>query len=81
MSKDTLVGLEDEKVRAILDCEEARGQNCAFVGHDALVDEILMIFQTKPLLEAVLVTHNGKETEKLLGIATRWDVFKRMPGV
>jgi hypothetical protein len=28
-----------------------------------------------PLLEAVLITHNGRDSEDLIGIATRWDVF------
>jgi len=28
------------------------------------------------LVEAALITENGKKQERLLGIATRWDILK-----
>jgi hypothetical protein len=39
------------------------------------VDELSALFAKQALLEAVLVTASGKQTEDLLGIATRWDIL------
>lgn len=46
-------------------------------GLDVLVlaPERMQVCGEPPVLEAVLVTASGKETEKL-GIATRWDVLQ-----
>jgi CBS domain-containing protein len=50
-------------------------KNYHFVASDVRVDEVSTLFQRHALLEAVLVTANGTETEELLGIATRWDML------
>jgi hypothetical protein len=48
------------------------------MSRDQRVDDLLGRFATNPLLEAALITERGKESEKLMGIATRWDVLQAM---
>ena len=57
--------------------KEERRSNFVFVARSVTLDEVTYAFGTKPNLEAVLVTENGKEHEKLLGIATRWDLTSK----
>jgi hypothetical protein len=33
-------------------------------------------FAKQPLLEALLITETGKRTERLVGLATRWDILR-----
>jgi len=73
----SIVDLEEERVDAVLALEEAR-ESWAFVCRCAPIDEVFTLFLNKPLLEAVLITHSGKPSEKLLGIATRWDAFEKL---
>ena len=54
--------------------EQENRQNWTFLARDARVDSVIERFASNPLLEAVLITQRGKDTEALLGIATRWDV-------
>jgi predicted transcriptional regulator len=54
---------------------DARRENFQFVSSDTTVDDVATQFAEFPLLEAVLVTANGKDTEELLGMATRWDIL------
>jgi len=70
-----LVDLDEVRVRTVLKDEEAP-KTWRFVARDARVDDIVGLFSGNPLLEAVLITPNGKGTEKLVGIATRWDVLQ-----
>ena len=69
-----LVDLEDVPVRRVLPEEEKR-QNWLFATRRTTVDEVRMLFSTKKLLEAVLITETGKHPEKPIGIVTRWDVL------
>lgn len=69
-----LVDLEDVPVRRVLPEEEKR-QNWLFATRRTTVDEVRMLFSTKKLLEAVLITETGKHTEKPIGIVTLWDVL------
>ena len=69
----TLVDLEDIPVRKALK-EEESSKVVAFMAADRRVSEVLRQFQSTPLLEAVLFTTNGRRSEGLLGIATRWDL-------
>jgi hypothetical protein len=39
------------------------------------VDDVRGLFSSNEILEAVFITANGKESEGLLGIATRWDML------
>jgi predicted transcriptional regulator len=70
----SLVELDDIFVSHVLQSEEAR-KNHQFVPGDMRLDEVSALFAKQALLEAVLVTASGKETEDLLGIATRWDIL------
>lgn len=62
-------------VGQVLKNEEER-KNYQFVSRDTRVDDIRASFAAQTLLEAVLVTTSGEEAEKLLGIATRWDMLQ-----
>jgi predicted transcriptional regulator len=66
--------LGDVPVSEVLQNEEER-KNHQFVRHDMRVDDVTTLFAKEALLEAVLVTASGDETESLLGIATRWDIL------
>ena len=68
------VRLGDTSVSQVLQNEEER-KNHQFVRQDMRVDDVTALFAKQALLEAVLVTPNGDETESLLGIATRWDIL------
>lgn len=70
----SIVKLEEVSVEQVLQNEEKR-RNYAFVQRDMRLDDVRSLFAEQVLLEAVLITANGKETEKLLGIATRWDLL------
>jgi predicted transcriptional regulator len=70
----SLVELDEIFVSNVLQSEEVR-KNHQFVPGDMRVDELSALFAKQALLEAVLVTASGKQTEDLLGIATRWDIL------
>jgi CBS domain-containing protein len=66
--------LDDIPVSQVLQNEEER-KNHQFVRNDMRVDDVTALFAKQALLEAVLVTASGDETESLVGIATRWDIL------
>ncbi|WP_114571255.1 CBS domain-containing protein [Exiguobacterium flavidum] len=72
------VGLKGVRVADVLRHEEKRG-HYAFVSRKASLYEARDLFLTSLArgrqLNAVFVTENGKEGEKLLGILTSWDVL------
>jgi predicted transcriptional regulator len=70
----SLVELEEVLVEWVIEKEENQG-NYQFVGRNMRVDDIVQQFASHELLEAVLVTATGKQSEGLLGIATRWDII------
>jgi predicted transcriptional regulator len=70
----SLVELGEVSVQEVLRSEEKR-KNYDFVAREARVDEVVELFALEKLLEAVLITASGKESEALLGIATRWDII------
>ncbi len=70
----SLVDLEDVPVKGVLQSEEKR-KNYHFVPRDMRVDDVKGLFALHELLEAVLITASGRESEALLGIATRWDII------
>ena len=57
--------------------EEEKRPNCKFVPRNMPADEIKTLFAEHEMLEAVLITENGNRSEKLLGIATRWDIIRQ----
>jgi predicted transcriptional regulator len=69
----SLVDFQDVTVAQALADEEKR-KNHRFVARNALADDVVALFAANRLLEAVFITDSGKTTEKLLGIATRWDI-------
>lgn len=71
------VDFEEQLVSQIL-AEEEKRSNYTFVSRETLVDEIVEQFSSNLFLEAALITHNGHENEKLLGIATRWDILHQL---
>lgn len=75
ISKIALVDFDEERVRTVLKEEEPR-KNYLFVPRDSSVDEVTSEFAHRPLLEVVLITQNGRSSERLLGLATRWDILK-----
>jgi predicted transcriptional regulator len=73
-TKLSLVELDDAPVNEVLQNEERR-RNYHFAARDMRVDDVRGLFQLQEDLEAVLITASGKESEGLLGIATRWDMI------
>jgi predicted transcriptional regulator len=71
----SLVELDEIFVSNVLQSEEVR-KNHQFVPGDMPVDEVSELFAKQAMLEAVLVTATGKQTEDLLGVATRWDILQ-----
>lgn len=45
--------------------------------YDDVVNEFISEFKDKNKLSCVMVTQNGKETEKIIGIITAWDIIGR----
>lgn len=74
----TLVEFDDHRVEHVLATEEAR-RNIDFVARTALLDEVESLFAQNPTLEAVLITHSGRSSEKPLGIITAFDVSRLGP--
>lgn len=70
----SLVELDDIPVKQVLHNEEKR-KTYHFVSRDTHVDDVRWLFSSHEILEAVFITAGGKESEGLLGIATRWDML------
>jgi predicted transcriptional regulator len=62
-------------VRHLLSQEETE-ETCVFVSPSEEVCAVRNMFANLPLLEAVLITDNGRSNMPLKGIATRWDVLR-----
>lgn len=75
VSQDSLIELAEVSVGALLRQDENR-KNVAFAARTERLDALLDRFAQQPVLEAVLITANGKKEEKLLGIATQWDALE-----
>ncbi len=69
----SLVDFEDAKVRDLVSLEEHR-TNTLFVSKDTTLAEAREKFRDNRFLEAVLITQSGRNSEKLLGLMTRWDL-------
>jgi predicted transcriptional regulator len=69
------VYLDDVLVKAVLNQEEDAKTNWVFVRGSETVDRLRQLFAEREMLEAVLITESGRQSEKLLGIATRWDML------
>jgi predicted transcriptional regulator len=71
----SLVDLDEIPVTQVLRDQE-KFKTWTFMSRDHRVDDLLGRFATNPLLEAALITAHGKDSEKLIGLATRWDVLQ-----
>jgi predicted transcriptional regulator len=80
LSKQPLSGISLEKVTAknIFSCEKPH--EVIYVDRNTNIYEVEELFEDHHLahkkLEAVLITHSGKETEKPIGIITAWDLVE-----
>lgn len=72
-AEDPIIALKDETLRNILELEETR-KNYKFISRDTPIFDAENYFINENLLEAQLITQNGKQSENLLGIITRWDL-------
>jgi predicted transcriptional regulator len=70
----TLVELDEVTVKDLL-IQEERRLNYKFVHRGLIILDAENFFVLNPLLEALLITENGKPNEKLMGIITRWDIL------
>lgn len=70
----SLVELDEVRAIDVLKNEERR-KSFNFVSRDCRVDDVCALFATNEWLEAVLVTANGRDSEGLIGIATRADII------
>lgn len=70
----SLVDLDDVPVKKVLSNEDHR-KNYRFVARSVRVDDVSSLFSMHAMMEAVLITATGNESEALLGIATRWDMI------
>lgn len=70
--EDPIIALKDETLRNILELEETRN-NYKFISCETTILDAENNFINENLLEAQLITHNGKKSENLIGIITRWD--------
>ena len=68
-----LFGVKDILVSEVLRLENER-ENYKFVPRNTRLDELAAAFAREAELEAVLITHQGKDSEAPIGIATRWDI-------
>jgi hypothetical protein len=69
--------LDEIPVRQVLRDQE-KFQTWGFMSRDERVDDLRGNFASNPLLEAALITAHGMESEKLIGIVTRWDILQAM---
>jgi hypothetical protein len=67
------VAFADQAVREVLELEEKR-LNWAFVSRSMPLGQVVHLFAVSRQLEAAQVTENGRATERLLVIVTRYDV-------
>jgi len=56
--------------------EEAAEQNAQFISAQLSPYEVALRFSRELLLEAVLITKDGSDSDALLGIVTRWDAIE-----
>lgn len=69
----SLVDFADAQVSELIGNEECR-ENFLFVSRRAAIAEVREKFRGNGLLEAALITENGRQNEKLLGLISRWDM-------
>jgi len=69
------ISVRDETIETVLQVNKNR-VNYKFISKNTRIDEARMLFFQNSRLEALLMTENSKVKQRLLGIATRWDVLR-----
>lgn len=72
---DWLLGLREHPVSEVLEHEESR-PTTRFVARDETADAVVYLFRENPEIVAVIVTQNGKPTEKPIGLAVAEDIAR-----
>lgn len=67
--------ITDTKIKDVLEYEET-DKNYKFINRNTFLHDAIASFEKDKTLEALLITHNGEKSEKLLGIITIWDLFE-----
>lgn len=78
MQDESILDLADHTVAEVLQREEEL-PNWVFVAANLPAEDVAFEFQDNPQLEAALVTENGKHSERIIGVATRWDLVALWP--
>lgn len=77
--EEDIISLQETNLVDILEFEE-EVDNYIFIGKEMNVYEAEEIFKNFPhdreRLDALLITHSGKNTQSLLGIITTWDILQ-----
>jgi len=75
--EEEIVSLKEVTVAEVLEFTEYK-DNLAFLGREGTLLEVLDLFETHDStgrrLEAVVITNDGKSSQKPLGIVTHWDL-------
>lgn len=76
---EDIISIKETTVAEVLRCEENKA-NFKFISRDTTIYEAEELFKEGltqgSKIEALLITHNGRETESLLGIITSWDIIE-----
>lgn len=67
--------ITDTRISDVLQYTENK-DNYRFINRNYYQHQVLDIFEKEKNIDAVLITHSGKQNEKLLGIITVWDLIE-----
>lgn len=75
------VSLADVRVGDVLPHDKTRGRNVEFLAADATLYDAAELFterphHDRPVLDAILITQNGRRDESPLGIIIAWDMIE-----
>jgi len=73
--RNNKISVLDETIETVLEVNKNR-INYEFISKDTKVDQARKLFLDNSRLEALLMTETAKVQQRLLGIATRWDVLR-----
>lgn len=77
--EEDIISLVETPLEFIIQCEENKN-NYHFISRNTSIYEVEEIFKKRlsegTKLDALLITHNGRKSESLLGIVTPWDIIK-----
>lgn len=73
------VSFSSQPIQSVLERTEKKS-TFAFIHSKLPINEAVQYFQKNPTLEVLLITKNGNENEKLLGIIRPKDLFRKRKG-